>query len=113
MTFGSGEHPGTFARPGKASQAVVSTRDSGSTHLPEEGPSGTVSPIISGNLPARIRGATGGTLLTVRQVAERLCLSTATVYDMIHSGELPASRLRNRALRVSATDLARVSLVPV
>ncbi len=45
------------------------------------------------------------TLLTVREVAERLRLSTATVYKLCASGKLPHVRVSN-AVRVRVADLA-------
>jgi excisionase family DNA binding protein len=44
-------------------------------------------------------------LLSVREVAERLKLSTATVYKIVESGELAHCRVSN-AVRVTEADLA-------
>ncbi len=46
-----------------------------------------------------------GRLLTVREVAERLAVSTATVYALVERGELPHVRVSN-AIRVAPADLA-------
>ena len=50
-------------------------------------------------------GAKGERLLTVSEVAERLNVSTKTVYKLCDRGELPHVRVLN-AIRVSAADLA-------
>jgi excisionase family DNA binding protein len=61
--------------------------------------------------PGRIAPASHGpsedVLLTVRQVAERLHLSTGWVYRRIDSGELGHVRVGDNAIRVSAADLDR------
>ncbi|MBI3182075.1 MAG: helix-turn-helix domain-containing protein [Myxococcales bacterium] len=44
-------------------------------------------------------------MLTVRQVAERLGVSTATVYALVERGELAHVRVSN-AIRVAPADLA-------
>lgn len=44
-------------------------------------------------------------LLTVRQVAEKLQVSTATVYKLVNGGELAHLRVAN-AIRVAPSDLA-------
>jgi len=46
-----------------------------------------------------------GRLLTVREVAERLAVSTFTVYGLCERGELPHIRLSN-AIRIARADLA-------
>jgi excisionase family DNA binding protein len=43
-------------------------------------------------------------LLSVREVATRLRVSTATVYKLVHKGELPHIRVVN-TVRVRPTDL--------
>jgi excisionase family DNA binding protein len=43
-------------------------------------------------------------LLTVREVASRLGLSTATVYTLCHQGELPHIRISN-AIRIAPADV--------
>jgi excisionase family DNA binding protein len=45
-----------------------------------------------------------GYLLTVREVAGRLNVSTATVYKLANSGKLPHVRVAN-AIRVEPSDL--------
>jgi len=40
----------------------------------------------------------------VREVAERLAVSTATVYSLIHRGEIPHGQISN-AVRVRPQDL--------
>jgi excisionase family DNA binding protein len=51
------------------------------------------------SLPSRLND-----LLSVRQVAARLGVSTATVYKLCEGGELPHTRISN-AIRVAPTDL--------
>jgi excisionase family DNA binding protein len=45
-----------------------------------------------------------GHLLTVRAVADRLGVSTATVYKLVAQGDLPHIRVSN-AIRVAPADL--------
>ena len=56
--------------------------------------------------PARLEVIRGGAdnLLTVRQVAERLSVSTATVYKLCERGELPHCRVGN-SIRVAPEAL--------
>jgi excisionase family DNA binding protein len=75
------------------------------------GPDRDVSALASGNLPARtarLRGIAGGVdnLLSVREVAARLGVTTATVYKLAARRELPHVRILN-AIRVAPADLAR------
>lgn len=44
-------------------------------------------------------------LLTAAEVAKILRLSSVSVYDLIKTGKLPASRYTKRAIRVSRSDL--------
>jgi excisionase family DNA binding protein len=55
---------------------------------------------------ANLRSVHGGAddLLTVREVASRLGLSTATVYTLCHQGELPHFRISN-AIRIAPADV--------
>jgi excisionase family DNA binding protein len=46
----------------------------------------------------------GGVLLTVRVVAGRLGVSTATIYKLVAEGDLPHVRVSN-AIRVAPADL--------
>ena len=64
------------------------------------------APLLQGAAPARLRALPGGVegLLTVREVAERLGLSTATVYRLCEEGGLPHVRVSN-AIRIRPTDL--------
>jgi len=49
------------------------------------------------------------TLLTVRQVAQRLVLDPKTVYELVWSNELESTRVgpTGRAIRISEAQLAR------
>ncbi len=64
-----------------------------------------------GGGPNRARGLGHGpseaVLLTVRQVAERLHMSTGWVYRQIESGEIGHVRVGDNSIRVSAADLDR------
>lgn len=62
---------------------------------PAEAPTPQVSPMP----PAK------GDLLTVREVAERLRLSTASVYSLCEEGKLKCYRLPTGMLRISLSDL--------
>lgn len=44
-------------------------------------------------------------LLTVREVSDRLSLSTRTVWRLIDDGSLPAIAVSERAVRVTPADL--------
>jgi excisionase family DNA binding protein len=44
------------------------------------------------------------TMFTVRQVAQRFAISKATVFTLVHSGELKATRIGNQ-LRFREEDL--------
>ena len=70
------------------------------------------APVLHGpNAPARAGAAlrvvdgTKGHLLTVRAVAARLGLSTATVYKLVGQGDLPHARVSN-AIRIAPDDIA-------
>lgn len=74
-------------------------------------PSRLAAPVLhGGNTPApvgtalRAVGGGKGHLLTVRVVAGRLGVSTATVYKLVAQGDLPHLRVSN-AIRVAPTDL--------
>jgi excisionase family DNA binding protein len=62
--------------------------------------------VLQGAAPARLRALPGRVecLLTVREVAERLGVSTATVYALRERGELPHVRVSN-AIRIRPADL--------
>jgi excisionase family DNA binding protein len=64
------------------------------------------APVLQGAAPARLRVLPDTTerLLTVRAVAERLGVSTATVYGLCERGELPHVRVSN-AIRIRPADL--------
>jgi excisionase family DNA binding protein len=52
------------------------------------------------------REVVGGPLLTVREVAERLKVSTATVYALCEAGRLAFVRISTHAIRIAEADLA-------
>jgi integrase len=64
------------------------------------------APVLQGPAPARLRVLPGGTerLLTVREVAERLGVCTATIYGLCERGDLPHVRVSN-AIRIRPADL--------
>lgn len=55
--------------------------------------------------PGRFHEGDAADLLTVQEVADRLRVSTATVYRMCDRGELPQVRVSN-AIRIPADALA-------
>jgi excisionase family DNA binding protein len=67
------------------------------------------APVLQGAAPARLRVLARGAerLLTVREVAERLGVCTATVYGLCTRGELPHVRVSN-AIRIRPRDLDAV-----
>ncbi len=114
MTFGSGGHPGAFAGTAPASQALASARDSAIGGLPRIASIGPVSPPSAGKLLASgaVLAVVGGTsLLTVREVATRLGVCTASVYRLCARGELAHHRIGS-AIRVAPADLARLLAGP-
>ena len=46
-------------------------------------------------------------LLTVKEVARRLKVSTATVYALCESGQLPYARISTHSIRILGADLAQ------
>ncbi len=63
-------------------------------------------PVVTrSHVPVRVLDGGADHLLTVRQVAERLGVSTATVYKLCDRGELPHVRISN-AIRMVPADLA-------
>ena len=46
-------------------------------------------------------------LLTVKEAAERLKVSTATVYSLCESGRLPYARIATHSIRILGADLAQ------
>jgi excisionase family DNA binding protein len=65
---------------------------------------GTNAPATTG-APLRVVDGGRGNLLTVRDVAGRLGVSTATVYKLAARGDLPNVRVSN-AIRIHPEDLA-------
>lgn len=49
----------------------------------------------------------GGPLLTVKEAAERLRVSRATVYALCESGRIAFVRISTHAIRIAASDLER------
>ena len=69
-------------------------------------PQGPPKVRLSGPPRAQLRALRGGAdrLLTVREVAEHLSMSTATVYKLCEIGELGHVRVSN-AIRIAPSDL--------
>ena len=63
------------------------------------------APVLHGSAGLRVVRGGRNRLLTVRQVAEGLEVSTSTVYALIERGEIAHVRVSN-AIRVAPTDLA-------
>jgi excisionase family DNA binding protein len=57
-----------------------------------------------GRAPLRVIEGGGGRLLSVREIASRLGVSTATAYGLIDKGALRHARVSN-AIRVAPADL--------
>lgn len=97
-----------------ASQPVPTIRASGATGVHRSQPVPPVAKAFGATVvqPAggapRLRSVDGGAdrLLTVREVAERLGVSTATVYKLVERGELAHVRVSN-AIRFTRGDLER------
>lgn len=60
---------------------------------------------LAGGMPPDTPGRYGDRLLTARQVAEWLGISTETVLRWARDGDIPSFRLRGRALRFSEREL--------
>jgi len=74
-------------------------------------PNPLAAPLLQGGRPLAASGATlrvvhggKGHLLSVRAVAGRLGVSTATVYKLVVEGKMPHVRISN-AIRIVPTDL--------
>jgi excisionase family DNA binding protein len=129
-----GIEPLTYAlrtRLGEALPTVTACQPVAITGISEAAPSTgshPFAPVFLGSGAYRVRGAQlahprpeecigvgsppsaaeqpAATLLTVRQVAARLHLSTARVYGLVESGDLGHVRLGSNTIRVSEADLA-------
>ena len=93
-----------------SAERLVSVGVSEASNSAATGPKRPISAPVSGILPARsprLRALDGGAanLLSVREVAERLSVTTATVYKLARLGELPHVRVLN-AIRIAPADLA-------
>lgn len=53
--------------------------------------------------------STTKTLLTVREAANHLGISSQSVYRWIYSGQLPAVRYGTRIIRIHASDLENLA----
>jgi excisionase family DNA binding protein len=58
------------------------------------------------NAPVMQAGGDAGGLLTVKQVAARLQVSTATVYSLCGRGDLPFTRIASHGIRISERDVS-------
>jgi excisionase family DNA binding protein len=94
-------HPADNTGPA-ASPAVHRLAPAGTATTPHGAPVVRVPVASRAQLHAIQGGA--GRLLTVRDVAERLAVSTATVYALCERGELPHLRVSN-AIRIRPDDL--------
>jgi hypothetical protein len=91
VTYGSGASNVRLVGSSKASQRVESVRVGAEGRIqPSPGIAGFSSPFAAPVLQARAGGSTSPRLtprlLTVREVAERLRMSTATVYALCRRG---------------------------
>ncbi|MGO9917454.1 MAG: helix-turn-helix domain-containing protein [Isosphaeraceae bacterium] len=108
LSLGTQIEPSAPSR--STSEASVSVGFSESSNSAATGRKRLVSALSSGILPAgsrtRLRAVNGGRddLLSVREVAARLSVSTATVYALCARRELPHIRVLN-AIRVAPLDL--------
>ena len=108
LSLGTQNRQSSSIRP--ATEELVSVGDSSSSNSAATDRKRLVSALSSGILPAgsrtRLRAIDGGrdNLLSVRQVAARLSVSTATVYALCALRELPHVRVLN-AIRVAPLDL--------
>jgi len=94
-----------FATGSLAFSPVISTFRAGTGHSVNPEPGARPDCTGAGSAP-RPPAAQPAALLTVRDVAARLRVSTARVYALIESGELTHLRLGNNTIRVSEADLA-------
>jgi excisionase family DNA binding protein len=110
VTYGSGASEPRSAARSKASQTSGSVQVGARGRVQaSHGIAGFSSPFAAPVLQARAGGATSPhlapRLLTVREVAERLRVSTATVYALCRHGVLQHVRVAN-AVRVPDVALA-------
>jgi len=109
VAFGSGGRL-TECRPlPVASGALGSTRATNAVLVGRFGPLGADSGADrckTVQAHSRLRSLTGGmnNLLSVREVAARLGVSTATIYKLCERGELPHVRISN-AIRIDPAEL--------
>ena len=91
----------------QATENIENRSESDSHSAPPEAP---VSKVFVSGLCLENRLKTGGRdapdrLLSVKQVAERLSVTTATVYGLCAAGRLPHVRILN-VIRIAPSDLA-------
>jgi excisionase family DNA binding protein len=96
LTYGSGDSNTLLGDSSKRSQTIGSVRVGTKGRVQ---PSHGLAP-FSSPFAAPVLQGFGEHLLTVREVADRLRVSTATVYTLCQSGELPSIRVVN-SIRVS------------
>ena len=110
MAFGSGggcSHPA----PRRTGPQQPESTASGESGLPHPAHRAASPPTILADTLAdaskqALASRLGGGHLTVREVAGRLRVSTATVYSLCHRGELEHQRVSN-AIRIPESALAR------
>jgi excisionase family DNA binding protein len=109
LTYGSGVGRPPLGARSRKSQIGGNVRSRTKGKIQESHPlagfsSPLVTPLLQGSAPLRVIKGGGDRLLSVRQVAARLNVSTATVYALVARGDLPHLRIAN-AIRVAPRAL--------
>jgi excisionase family DNA binding protein len=112
LTYGSGVSTTPLGESSKRSQAVVTARIGTKGRVqPSHGlapfSSPFAAPVLQGSGALRARPAVVERWLTVKEVAERFGVCTATVYALCKRGALRHLRVGN-SIRVAEPDLARL-----
>ena len=63
-----------------------------------------ITPAVKG-VPGEVDASTGGNLLTIEEVAERLRVSTQTVREIIRGRRITVIKLSAQTTRIRETDL--------
>ena len=109
VAFGSGGHRHRFDSFGHLSQPVVTVANGSTASLAALVLDGIPwsafsSPALPAGMALAIVSNSGDVLLSVKAVARRLSVSTATVYRLCKTGEVPCVRL-GASVRIRASDL--------